>query len=108
MAVCCSGKGNTMGQATPVILSVDTPQYKHVRAKLSDGFVYLADLSSLSSVYCFPKDEKEWAQVTIDTSGYALMWKNRFEVHVDQIIGLSIKTEIFSTNKSYPLDAYTS
>lgn len=55
----------------------------------SDGFRYEADLSPFSEVYCFPRDQAEWSKVNIDSYGLDLIWASRFEVHVDQVIGLA-------------------
>lgn len=85
-----------MGQATPVILNVSAPEYKKLIIETSDGHRYHSDLSSLSKIYCFPKDLKQWMNVYIDQDGIALGWSCRFEVHVDQVIGLAFKTEKLS------------
>jgi hypothetical protein len=60
-----------------------------VSIEASDGRRYEADLSSFCGVYCFPRDADEWSQVSIDSYGLGLVWASRFEVHVDQIIGLA-------------------
>lgn len=91
-----------MDQTTSVIIDVETPEYKQVKAETSDGFVYLADLSALSPVYCFPKNMTEWQQVRIDAHGYAVAWKNGFEVHVDQVVGLAVKKEPISEKHEKP------
>jgi hypothetical protein len=78
-----------MGSPTPLIRSVMTPGYMRVSIDASDGNRYDADLSSFSGVYCFPRDASEWSRVSIDSYGLALVWASRFEVHVDQIIGLA-------------------
>jgi hypothetical protein len=44
-------------------------------------------------VYCYPKTEEEWRQVAIDSYGLGLVWTTRFEVHVDQVIGLADRRE---------------
>jgi len=59
----------------------------------TDGNRYEADLSSLSAVYCFPRDADDWSRVSIDSYGLSLVWANRFEVHVDQIIALATRIE---------------
>lgn len=82
-----------MGRSTPLIRSVSTPAYMHVSVEASDGNRYGTDLSSLSGVYCFPRDHSEWSKVSIDSYGLALIWACRFEVHVDQIIGLATHVE---------------
>lgn len=82
-----------MGGSTPVIRSVSTPTYMTVSIEASDGNRYEADLSSFSRVYCFPRDVREWERVSIDSYGLGLTWASRFEVHVDQIIGLASHVE---------------
>ena len=82
-----------MGGSTPLIRSVATPGYARVSIAASDGNRYDADLSSLSAVYCFPRDAGAWSRVSIDSFGLGLVWATRFEVHVDQIIGLATHIE---------------
>jgi len=71
---------------TPVILKVSAPEYKKIIIETSEGKRYYADLSSFSSVYCFPKSLDEWKKVSPDCYGFALVWSSRFEVHMDQVI----------------------
>jgi hypothetical protein len=78
-----------MGIAAPVILRVSTPGYGQVVIEASDGMQYHADLSALAGVYCYPKTREAWDQVCIDSYGLALVWTSRFEVHVDQVVGLA-------------------
>ncbi len=82
-----------MGSTTPVIRSVTTPTYMRVSIDASDGNRYDADLSSFAGVFCFPRSSEEWSQVSIDSYGLGLVWASRFEVHVDQIIGLATHVE---------------
>ncbi len=82
-----------MDRPTPVILSVSPLELPRLAIETSDSVRYYADLSELSFVYCFPKDGRTWEQVSIDSQGLALVWPNRFEVHVDQVIGLAYQTE---------------
>lgn len=82
-----------MGSPNPVVVKVSTPEYLKVIVEASDGRRYYADLSSLSGVYCFPKNKTQWDQVAADSFGSALVWTTRFEAHMDQIIGLAYKTE---------------
>ena len=82
-----------MGHPTPLIRSVSTPAYRHIVIEASDGNRYDADLSSFAGVHCFPASRDEWAKVCIDSYGLALIWASRFEVHVDQIIGLAQSVE---------------
>ena len=66
----------------------------------SDGSRYEADLSPLSTVYCFPRDAAAWSRVSIDSYGLALVWTSRFEVHVDQIIGLATRVQRITASAS--------
>ena len=88
-----SRKGNSVDTTTPVIIKIETSDYKKVVIEASDGFRYYSDLSALSMVYCFPKTKEKWSQVTIDSYGRALIWTSRFEAHIDQIMGLAFKKE---------------
>lgn len=78
-----------MGSPAPLIRSVSTPALGRVAIVASDGRRYHADLSMFEAVYCFPKDLETWSAVSIDSHGLALVWPTRFEVHVDQVIGLA-------------------
>ena len=89
-----------MGSSTPLIRSVATPVYPRVSIDASDGNRYEADLSPLSTVYCFPRDAAEWSRVSIDSYGLALVWASRFEVHIDQIIGLATRVERIAASAS--------
>ena len=55
-----------MGATPALIVTVSTPSFGHVVVEASDGHRYHADLSSFSSVYCFPKTMEEWSQVAPD------------------------------------------
>lgn len=85
-----------MGAATPMIRSVDAREYGRVLIEATDGKRYEADLTPMSSVYCFPRDLTEWRKVSIDSHALGLVWENRFEVHADQIIGLAVRVEPIS------------
>ena len=78
-----------MGAPTPLIVSVATPSYGRVVVEASDGKRYSADLSCFSKVYCFPQGAENWSAVAPDTAGLSLVWTSRFEVHIDQVIGLA-------------------
>ena len=82
-----------MGTPNPVIINVLTPDYQKIVVEASNGLRYFSDLSKLSAVYCFPKNKTEWDLVSADSYGTALIWTSRFEVHMDQVIGLAYKTE---------------
>jgi hypothetical protein len=59
----------------------------------SDGRCYHADLSAFTRVHCYPKTPEDWAAVTPDAAGLALIWASRFEVHADQVIALADRVE---------------
>jgi len=82
-----------MGTPAPLIRSVTTPAYMRVLIEASDGRRYEADLSPFASVYCFPRDAEGWSKVSIDSYGLGLVWASRFEVHVDQVLGLATRSE---------------
>lgn len=82
-----------MGATTPVVVKAWAPEYGKVVVEASDGLRYHADLSSLSSVYCYPSSATAWQKVSVDTYGLALLWSTRFEAHMDQIVGLAFKKE---------------
>ena len=82
-----------MDSPSPVITKISTPSFKKVVIEASDGNRYYSDLTSFSKVYCFPKTESDWKQVSVDSYGLGLVWTSRFEVHVDQVIGLAAKVE---------------
>lgn len=82
-----------MGAPAPVIVRVETPSLGRVIVETSDGTRYHADLSPLSAVYCYPRSQTAWDEVSPDSHGLALIWTSRFEVHVDQVIGLADRVE---------------
>lgn len=82
-----------MGHAARVILKVEARKLGLVVIETSDGFRYHSDLSSLSTVYCYPKNDAEWSKVGVDNYGRALQWGSRFEAHIDQLVALATRTE---------------
>jgi hypothetical protein len=86
-------KGNAMGATNPVIVRVTAPERGTVIVETSDGRRVFSSLSPLESVYCYPRTKEEWAQVHPDADGLALVWTTRFEVHVDQVLGLATRVE---------------
>lgn len=83
-----------MGQSAPLIVSASAPAYGRVVVDASDGCRYHADLAPVfSTVYCFPRTPEAWASVSPDASGLSLVWSNRFEVHVDQVLALADRVE---------------
>ena len=91
--MCNLRKGGPVGFASPLIVKVSTPEYKKVIVEASDGNRYYSELSALEKVNCFPQDLSQWEKVTPDGFGSALVWACRFEVHIDQVIGLAYKVE---------------
>lgn len=85
-----------MDQPNPIILNVSALDLPNLIIEASDGMKYYVDLSSMSSVYCFPKNNNDWKSVNIDSYGLALTWSTRFEVHIDQLIALAYKSEKYS------------
>jgi hypothetical protein len=82
-----------MGFAPPIILKIETPEMHKVVIDTNDGYRYHSNLATFSKVYCYPPSKKEWDLVSVDSYGMGIIWASRFEVHVDQIIGLAEKVE---------------
>jgi hypothetical protein len=82
-----------MGYTSPVIKSVQANEYGKILVDTSEGKRYHADISSFGQIYCFPRDLASWMKVSIDSYGLGLIWSTRFEVHVDQVMGLATKVE---------------
>lgn len=83
-----------MDSSAPVITNFSIPEFGKVVIEVNDGKRYYADLrATFSGVYCFPRSEVDWKEVAIDSYGMGLIWTSRFEVHVDQIIGVADKSE---------------
>lgn len=87
-----------MDTATPVIFQFSLPEFKKVVLEASDGKRYRSDLSLFEKVYCFPKSFEEWKRAYLDQSGAAIVWSSRFEVHIDQVIGLAYRVESSKTS----------
>ncbi len=86
-----------MDSATPVIENLEATEYGKIVIRASDGKRYEADLTSFSKVKCFPSTSDAWKQASVDSYGLGVVWPTRFEVHIDQIIGLAFSV---STSKS--------
>ncbi|MBI4405420.1 MAG: hypothetical protein HY537_14750 [Deltaproteobacteria bacterium] len=82
-----------MDQSNQLIKKVQSQILPRLVIETSVGKRYLADLSRFKGVYCFPKSQAEWNEVSVTTAGYALIWPSRFEVHVDQVIDAAIRVE---------------
>jgi hypothetical protein len=96
-----TGKGATVDKAPAVIVKFEIPGYRRVIIQSADGTRYHSDLSSLSRTYCYPKNLTEWKKASVDSYGLALVWRSRFEAHVDQIIGLASKKEPISVSSPH-------
>lgn len=82
-----------MDQTDQLIINVTAQKQPLLTIDTNYGKRYTADLSSFKEVYCFPRSQKEWEDVSVTTGGYALTWGCRFEVHVDQVIAEATHTE---------------
>lgn len=84
-------KRNTMDNITPVIVNIRIKQYPEIEIETSNGKLYRSNLSGFAQVYCFPKNQEEWEEISIDSYGLGLIWSSRFEIHIDQLIGTAIE-----------------
>jgi hypothetical protein len=75
-----------MGKANIMIKKAKALALPKVEIETNESKRYIADLSDFKSVYCFPKNQKEWSNISITASGFNLTWGTRFEVHIDQIL----------------------
>lgn len=66
------------------IKEVEGLEYKKIRVTLTNGTIFVADLSEFETVYCFPTPN-QWNQVSIDSYGRGIIWSSKFEVHIDQV-----------------------
>jgi hypothetical protein len=82
-----------MAYSSPVIKKIIPLEYGKLAIETNHGVRYEADLSTLSDDYCFPKNDEEWRKCHIDSYGLGVIWFSRFEVHVDQIIGLATSAD---------------
>jgi hypothetical protein len=78
-----------MDNSTPIIINVIPQKLPNIAVETNEGKIYYSDLSSFEKVYCFPKNQEEWEKVFPDSYGLGLIWSSRFEIHIDQIIGLA-------------------
>ncbi len=81
-----------MGKTDPVVKSVIALQIPLIEFDNVDGYRYTVDLSKFKSVYCFPEKQEDWNGV-FQMDGDRVVWKNRFEIHVDQAVANTIKKE---------------
>ena len=83
-----------MGPPTPVAIAVDAPELGKVVVDASDGVRYYADLTTFTSISCYPRTEADWRRVQPDSYGLTLIWTTRFEVHMDQVVSLADETTV--------------
>jgi CTP:phosphocholine cytidylyltransferase-like protein len=79
-----------MDSTDTVVKNVRPLQLPLIEIESTDGYVYTSDLSRFKSVYCFPLTQNEWNEV-FQMEGDRIVWKNRFEVHIDQAMASIIK-----------------
>ena len=77
----------------PKIVKVETPEFGKLIVEASDGVRYHSGLSSLAHIKNFPKDEKGWSSVKIDSYGISLVWKSQLQLNLLQISSRATKTE---------------
>ena len=82
-----------MDQANIVIQKVHPLKMPKVVIETNERKRYTADLSEFKSVYCFPKTQAEWENVSVTEQGFNLTWGTRFEVHVDQVVDSATAVE---------------
>ena len=82
-----------MDQTNIVILKVHPLKMPKVVIETTERKRYIADLSDFRSVYCFPKSQVEWEDVSVTEQGFNLTWGTRFEVHVDQVVDSATSVE---------------
>ena len=81
-----------MGKADPIVVAVRALEMPLVQFDTDEGIRYTCDLKKFEGVYCFPKSQEEWEEV-FEMEGDRIVWKNRFDVHVDQAIAYTIRKE---------------
>jgi hypothetical protein len=79
-----------MGQADPIVVSVKALTKPLIEFDTADGYRVTSDLKKFEPVYCFPETQEEWEQV-FEMDGDRIVWRNRFEIHVDQAVANEIK-----------------
>jgi hypothetical protein len=75
-----------MDQTDQLIVCVTAQKQPLLTIETNYGNKYVTDLSGFKTVYCFPKSQKEWENVSISTGGFAITWGCRFEMHIDQVV----------------------
>jgi hypothetical protein len=81
-----------MDKTDPVVKSVKALKVPLIEFDSVDGYRYTVDLGKFKSVYCFLEKQEDWNAV-FQMDGDRIVWKNRFEIHVDQAVANMIKKE---------------
>ena len=79
-----------MDQTDIVIHSVSALKLPVIEIETNQSKKYKCDLSSFKEVVCFPKNQKEWKDISITAQGFNIIWGCRFEIHVLQAIDCRI------------------
>jgi hypothetical protein len=79
-------------KADPVVKSVKALKIPFLEFESVDGYRYTVDLTKFKSVHCFPEKQEDWNEV-FQMDGDRIVWKSRFEIHVDQAVANTIKKE---------------
>ena len=82
-----------MDQTNIVITAVKSLQLPKIEFETNEAKRYVSDLSEFKNVFCFPKNQKEWKDLSITASGFNVTWGTRFEVHIHQIIDCAISEQ---------------
>ncbi len=79
------------------IKKLEIQSYNCLKITLTNDSEYTANLSSeFSQLFCYPKNFDEWMKAKINDGAYAIEWKCGFDIHFDQIIGLSLQQGVAS------------
>jgi hypothetical protein len=73
------------------IKSFELLEYNVIKIKLNDSSVFIANIESFNSVYCYPKNLSEWEEAKIGECAIDLEWSTGFGIHLDQIIPLALQ-----------------
>ena len=81
-----------MGEADIVMTNVRPLALPKVEVETNVSKRYIVDLSEFKTVFCFPKNQKDWENISITASGFNLTWGTRFEVSIDQVLDAAEST----------------
>ena len=82
-----------MDKTDIVIINVRALGLPRVVVETNESKRYVVNLSEFKSVFCFPKNQKEWENISITASGFNLTWGTRFETGVDQVLDAAESSE---------------